>query len=318
MSEKKFNMLVTLKKVLQKAQKEHYAVGAFNVNNLEILQGIIRAAEKMHSPVIFQTSEGAIQYAGLEYLFGLMQIASKVKIPVVIHLDHGKNIELIKKCIKIGYSSVMFDGSSLPLSENVALSQEIVRLASKYGASVEAEIGVLRGIEDFIQVPKQRAYLTDPKDAEEFVHLTKCDALAVAIGTSHGAYKFKGESKLDFTRLHEIQKRVKIPLVLHGASGIPHNIVSYAQKHCKTLHSCARLEGAHGVSNIAIRNAIRMGICKINIDTDLRIAFTGGVLNTLFENKKVFDPRIYLGKGQELVQEVVEEKMRLFGSAGKA
>lgn len=302
-------MLTTLKKILHKAQREHYAVGAFNVNNLEILQGILSAAISLRSPIILQTSEGAIQYAGLDYLFAILNIAAKSPIPVVIHLDHGKNIKLIREAIKKGYSSVMFDGSALPFEENAAYTKEIVRFAHKNGVSVEAELGILKNDDN---------KFTDPKKAEEFVKSTQCDALAIAIGTSHGAYKFEGEPKLDFERLHEIHQHIKIPLVLHGASGVPHYIVSYAKKHCKKLHSCAVRDGFRGVSNALIRNAIRLGICKINIDTDLRIAFTGGVFNTLLEKKNIIDPREYLGNGKDMVATIVQEKIRLFGSVGKA
>ncbi len=302
-------MLITLKQILKKAERAHYAVPAFNVNNLEILEGIMRAALKMRSPVILQTSEGAIEYAGVDSLFVLMKVASKNSIPVVIHLDHGKNIKLIKECINMGYSSVMFDGSALSFEENVAYTKEIVVLAHKKGVSVEAELGVLKNVD---------AKFTDPKKAKEFVRLSGCDALAVAIGTSHGAYKFKGEPKLDFERLHEIRRQVKIPLVLHGASGIGKKWLEAANKHCRKLDACHRLEGGHGVSDALIQYAIRLGISKINIDTDLRIAFTGGVLNTLLENKNIFDPREYLGIARDMVQKMAEEKIHLFRSVGKA
>lgn len=301
-------MLVTLKQILRKAQREHYAVGAFNVNNLETLQGILLGAEELQSPVILQTTESAIQYAGMDYLLALLEIAARSPIPITIHLDHGKNLKMIREAIKKGYSSVMFDGSALPWKENVLHTKEIVRFAKRYGVSVEAELGVL----------SRDTRLTDPDEAQKFVHETGCDALAIAIGTSHGANKFIGKPHLDFPRLHEIRQRVKIPLVLHGASGVGKKWLEEANKHCRQLDSCSRLDGGKGVSDPLIQYTIRLGICKINIDTDLRIAFTGGVLNTLVENKNIIDPREYLRVGRDMVQKMVEEKIRLFGSVGKA
>ncbi len=216
-------MLTTLSKVLKKANAGGYAVGAFNVNNLEFIQAIIDAAEAENSPVILSTSEGAISYAGMAELGVLAHIAAKkTKVPVVFHLDHGKDEKLITEAIKSGlYTSVMFDGSHLPYKDNLRITKKIVSLAHKHDVSVEAELGAIAGIEDFVSVEEKDAHLTDPEQALEFVNKTGCDALAIAIGTSHGAYKFSGESKLDFKRLEQIEKLVKIPLVLHGASGIP-------------------------------------------------------------------------------------------------
>jgi len=304
-------MLVSLKKILQDANKRKYAVGAFNVNNLEILKAITNAAEKLKSPVILQTSEGALEYAGLDYLYSVLSIAAeKTKVPVVIHLDHGKNIETIKDCIKKGYSSVMIDASKFPIEKNIGITKKVVSIAHKKGVSVEAEIGTIGGAEDLVSARK--IIYTEPKDAKRFVDKTGIDALAVAIGTSHGAYKFSGAGKLDIKRLREIDKIVKIPLVLHGASGVPGDIVSIAKKYG------AKFEKAEGVPDSQIKLAVRNGIRKINTDTDLRLAFTAAVRKVLAEKRNEFDPRNILGPAKELMQKVVEKRMKLFGSAGKA
>lgn len=311
-------MLVTLKQVLTKANKTNYAVGAFNVNNLEILQAVIDAAISMRSPVIIQTSEGAIEYAGMDYLVAMVRVAAKAKLPVVFHLDHGKDLKTIKKAINSGYTSVMYDGSSLPEKENIANTKKVVAWANKAGVSVEAELGAIAGIEDFVSVEARNAYLTDPESAASFVKTTKCDALAIAVGTMHGVFKFKGESILDFDRIAAIKKIVKIPLVLHGASGISPELVERTKTQCSILGDCARLEGAHGVSDQVIAKAIKLGINKINVDSDLRIAFTAATRETIINDKKVTDPRKLLGPARKLMTEVVKHKMELFGSAGKA
>ncbi len=305
-------MLATLKSVLIKAQKGHYAVPAFNINDLEILQSVMAAAKKLKSPIIIQTSEGAIEYAGMENLFQMVRVAAKEKIPVVFHLDHGKNLKVVRKAIKSGYTSVMYDGSSLPYKENLKNTKKVVDWARAKKISVEAELGSLKGVEDLVSVKEKDAILTDPAQAKEFVEKTGCDALAIAIGTSHGAYKFKGNSKLDLKRLAEIKKGVKIPIVLHGASGVPNKLV-------KLLKRCGGDVGeAKGNSPAEIKKAIKMGVCKINIDTDLRLAFAAGVRCTLKENKKVFDPRKILEDSKKLMQKVAEEKMIMCGSKNKA
>jgi fructose-bisphosphate aldolase class II len=307
-----FVMIVNLKKVLQRAQKGRYAVPAFNINDLEILWAVLRAAEAEKSPLIIQTSEGAIEYAGLDYLVSAVEVAAKTKLPVVLHFDHGKNLSLLHKAINGGYSSVMFDGSLLPYDENVRDTEKVVRWAHARGVSVEAELGAIRGVEDLVSVSEREAILTNPGEAAEFVRKTGCDALAVAIGTSHGAYKFKGKPKLDILRLQKIRKAVKIPLVLHGASGVPQDIV-------KMAISCgADLAEAKGVSDSEIKKAIANGICKINIDTDLRLAFSAAVRCKLKEDKKAIDPRKILGPAMELMQDIARRKMRLCGSAGRA
>ena len=307
-------MLTTLMHVLKKANRQNYAVGAFNINNLEILQAVMDAAEAERAPVVISTSEGAIKYAGMEELGTLVHLAAKrSKRPVVFHLDHGKNYDLVVRAIKSGfYTSVMFDGSSLPYKENLKLTKRLVTMAHRRGISVEAELGAIAGIEDFVSVEEKDAHLTDPEQALEFVQRTGCDALAVAIGTSHGAYKFGGDSQLDFKRLTTIKNLVKVPLVLHGASGIPSTIKNQCIKYgCK-------IEKAKGVSDAHIRRAVKLGINKVNIDSDLRIAFDAGVRKFLHDQPEVFDPRKILGPAKELMTKVVRQKMRMFGSSGRA
>lgn len=311
-------MLVSLSQVLKKAQRGKYAVGAFNINNLEMLEGIIKAAQDLRSPVIIQTSEAAILYAGLHYLVAMIKVAAKTPVPVVMHLDHGKDLDIIRECVRAGYSSVMFDGSALPFEENLRHTRQVVKFAHNKGVDVEAEIGAIGGMEDFVNIKEQETHLTDPNQADVFAKKSQCDALAIAIGTSHGAYKFKRDPYLDFQRLSEIRRRVKIPLVLHGASSVPKDLVKNLNKHHRRLCQQARLEGAQGVSSTLIKNSIQLGICKINVDTDLRIAFTGAVLNTLIEQPKIIDPRQYLMSARLLIEEVVKRKIRLFGSLRKA
>ena len=306
-------MLTTLKQVLQKANRGCYAVGAFNINNLETLQSIMDAAEAESSPIILSTSEGAIDYAGMEELASLALIAArKTKLPVVFHLDHGKNEALVIKAIKSGwYTSVMFDGSSLPFKENIRHTKKIVEMAHKKGISVEAELGAIAGIEDFVSVEDRDAHLTDPEQAAEFVKRTGCDALAIAVGTKHGAFKFRGESKLDYDRLKRIAETVDIPLVLHGASGIPQNI-----KRICTQYGC-EISSAKGVSDVSVKKAVTLGIRKVNVDTDLRLAFDAGIRKFLKERPEVIDPREILKPAKELMTKVVRHKMKTLGSSGK-
>ena len=304
-------MLVTLKKLLSDARAKHYAVPAINVNNMEAVKAVISAAEKMASPVIIQTSEGALEYAGVEYLSAIIRVAAKGKIPVVMHLDHGKKMEYIKLALAHGYTSVMFDGSALPEKENIRITQQVVKLAHAKGASVEAEIGAIAGIEDFVSVEEKDAHLTNPEAALDFVKRTGCDALAIAIGTAHGAYKFKGKTHLDLDRLKRIAKLVKLPLVLHGASGVLEDVKALAEKHG------AKLGSARGVLDVDIKKAIPLGIAKINIDTDLRLAFTAGVREAVDDLPKVIDPRKLLEPSNLLMREVAMKKMKLFGSAGR-
>ncbi|MBZ4646728.1 MAG: fructose-bisphosphate aldolase, class [Petroclostridium sp.] len=283
-------MLVTGKQILDKAHKEGYAVGAFNVNNMEILQAVIAAAEEEKSPVIIQTSEGAIKYAGAEYLSAMVHLAAnKASVPVALHLDHGTTYETIISCIRNGWTSVMIDGSHHPLDENIAVTKEIIKIAHACGVSVEAELGRLGGVEDNISVDEKDARLTHPDEAVKFVKETGVDYLAIAIGTAHG--KYKGEPKLDFERLDTIKKLVNIPIVLHGASGVPDE---------------------------AIQRAVSLGVNKINIDTDVRVAFTEGVKSVIVNKPEEYDPRKICGPAKEEMKKVVKAKMRLFGCSGKA
>ena len=304
-------MLATLKQVLSQAQKERYAVGAFNVNNLEILQAVVGAAAKLKSPVILQTSEGAIAYAGMNYLRCMVdQAARENRIPIVLHLDHGRDLAIIRQAIKNGYTSIMIDGSHLPFEENIAVTKKVVGWAHAKGVSVEGELGTIGGAEE--KIVARKILYTDPDAAEEFVERTGVDALAVAIGTAHGAYKFSGEAKLDIKRLKQIKGCVKTPLVLHGASGVPDWLVRTAEQYG------AKLGKPEGVPDDQTRDAIRNGICKINTDTDLRLAFDAGVREFLATAPEDFDPRHILGRAREIMQSVVEHRIKLFGSAGRA
>jgi fructose-bisphosphate aldolase class II len=305
-------MLVNLNNILPRARRHHYAVGAFNTSNLEITQAIIEAALELKSPVIIATSEKAIKYAGIENLSQIIiTLAHKAKIPVALHLDHGSSFEVAQECIKHNYTSVMIDVSRLPYKENLKITRHVVKYAHKRGVSVEAEIGRLAGIEDDIKVKKGDAIYTDPIEARQFARESGCDALAIAIGTSHGAYKFKGKPKLRIDILKEIAHEVKIPLVLHGASGVKAQWINRVNKFGGAL---AR---ARGVPDNLIKEAVKHGIAKINTDTDLRIAFTAGVREYLKKNPKDFDPRKIIGFGRNMIQEVVEDRIKTFGSKHK-
>jgi len=305
-------MFVTGKEVLDRAKAGGYAVGAFNFVNMEVLQSIITAANEENSPVILQTSEGAIKYAGIEYLYALAEVASRgAKVPVVLHLDHGKDPEIIKRCIDIGYSSVMIDASAFDFEENVKLTKEIVDLAHQRGVSVEAEIGTLAGIEDNVAVDKQDAKFTDPEQAKEFVEKSGCDNLAIAIGTSHGMHKFEGVSKLNYDVLTRIKGLVDVPLVLHGASGIPKDVVEEAIKYG------AEFKKAHGVSDEAIAESVKRGINKINVDSDIKLTFTQEIRKVLSTQRAEFDLRKILGPARKDAVELIRHKMRIFGCSGK-
>lgn len=305
-------MLLTNKEILASATAGKYAVGAFNIHNLESLQAVVTAAQEENSPVIVAVTPSAIKYAGLTYLAKIVKTAAQLApVPMSLHLDHGKDIETITKCVDAGFTSVMIDGSHLDFEENIALTGKVIESAHAKGVSVEAELGRLAGVEE-VSVEEKEAILTDPEAAKEFVERTNVDALAVAIGTSHGAYKFKGEPKLDFKRLTEIRGKADVPLVLHGASGVPAWIIEKATKYG------AQLAGAKGMPDESIKQAIRRGIAKINIDTDLRLAFTAAIREVLATTPTQFDPRKILGPAKEAMKEVVRSKMRLFGSSGKA
>ncbi len=304
-------MLADTKTILEKARRGNYAVAHFNINNMEIVQGAVRAAEKMKAPVILATSEGAIKYAGMEYLYALAETASeKVKVPVALHLDHGQDLNLIRKAINLGYSSVMIDASHEKFEKNVNLTRKVVSWAHKKGLSAEAELGTIGGKEDLLS--GRRIIYTDPEKAAEFVQRTGCDFLAVAIGTSHGAYKFAGKAKLQIGLLKEIKKKINIPLVLHGASGVPQAIVGAAEKYG------AKLPGVKGVPDAQIRTAVRNGINKVNTDTDLRIAFDAAVRKFVKTQPRDFDPRHMLAPARDLIQKVAEQRIKQFGSKGKA
>ena len=306
-------VLVTNKELLVAAMEGGYAVGAFNINNMEFLQGIAKAAGELKSPVIVAVSEGAIKYAGFEMLVSMAEtIAETERVTLSLHLDHGKDMAVIEQCIEGGFTSVMIDGSHLPLEENIAVTREIVEKAKPKGVSVEGELGKLAGVEDNVSVEERDALYTDPDEAALFVEKTGVDALAIAVGTSHGAYKFKGEAKLDMDRLSRIVSLVSIPVVLHGASGVNPEHVKLANEYG------AELKGTKGVPDEAIREAVERGICKVNIDTDMRIAFTAFLRKSLAEGPGLIDPRKYLGPAREAVSEVVRNKIRLLGSEGKA
>ncbi len=310
-------MLVSSKTILQKALKGGYAVPAFNVNNMEAVQAVVRASVAEKSPVIIQTSEGALNYATVEMLASMVHTVAEQypEIPIAFHLDHGKNFALVKKITTSGlYTSVMYDGSSNSFRENVRKTKEIVTLAHKQrpNIQVEAELGAIPGQEDLVDVATEDAFMTDPEKAEIFVKKTGCDSLAISIGTVHGVYKYTTKAHLDFDRLREIKKRVKIPLVLHGASEIPDDLVKMANSYG------AKLGGAKGVSNRLLTHAVKLGINKVNIDSDLRIAFDAGVRKMIKEKPKVYDPRKILSIANELMEKEARDKMRILGSSRKA
>lgn len=314
-------MLVTLQDILPKARTHGYAVGAFNINNLETCQAIVEAAAELNAPVILQTSEGAIAYAGMYYLAAIAQVAAiSESIPIVFHLDHGKNKKLVEHAIASGwYSSVMYDGSSLPFKENIRTTKEIVRKAHAKKISVEAELGPIAGVEDQVSIQEKEAFLTDPDQVQEFVEKTHCDALAISIGTRHGAYKnFGGTIKLDLPRLKKIAAQTNIPLVLHGASSVSQKWLQRLHADCTTLGDCERLAEAHGIPEIQEKKAIALGVAKINVDTDLRIAFTAGIREILLQDTNVIDPRKIVGNAKTLMKAVVKEKIRLFKSTHTA
>jgi fructose-bisphosphate aldolase class II len=304
-------MLVTSRELLNVAKAKGYAVGAFNINNLESLLAITEASGEESSPVIVAATPSTIRYAGLGYLTAMVKTAEKsISVPMALHLDHGRDVETVSKCIGMGFTSVMIDASHLDIEENVSLTRRVVGLAHPKSVSVEAELGRLAGVEEST-VEEKEAILTSPDAAKEFVERTNVDVLAVAIGTSHGAYKFKAKPELDFERLEAIIKMVKVPLVLHGASGVPSWIVEKAKKYG------TELGGAQGIPDEQIRKAISLGIAKINIDTDLRLAFVGAIREILVTSPKQFDPRKILGSAKEAMREVVRSKMRLFGSSSR-
>ena len=307
--------LVTTKDMFEKSMKEGCAIGAFNINNMEILQGIVDAAQKQNSPVILQASSGAIKYARIKYLMKMVEAAvEETTIPIAIHLDHGADFEACKMCIDNGFTSVMIDGSKYSFEENIEITKKVVEYAHARGVVVEAELGQLAGIEDDVNVSEADAKYTDPDQAKEFVERTGCDSLAIAIGTSHGAYKFKGEAKLRMDILKEIKEKIpNTPIVLHGASTVIPELV----ETCNTYGG--DIPGAKGVPDDILHTASISGVSKINVDTDLRLAFTGEIRKALAENPSAFDPRKFLTPAREKITEVVEHKIKnVFGSSNKA
>ena len=307
--------LVTTKEMFEKSMKEHFAIGAFNVNNMEIIQGIVDAAAKENSPVILQASSGAIKYARIPYLKKMIEAAlEEHDIPIALHLDHGPDFETCKMCIDNGFTSVMIDGSKYDFEENVALTKKVVDYAHSHGVVVEAELGKLAGIEDDVNVAESDAMYTDPEQAKEFVERTGCDSLAIAIGTSHGAYKFKGEAKLRFDILAKVKELIpNTPIVLHGASTVIPELVEMCNKYG------GNIPGAKGVPDEILHQASLSGVSKINVDTDLRLAMTGAIRKVFSEDPSVFDPRKYLTPARAQIEETVSHKIRdVFGSSNKA
>lgn len=307
--------LINTKEMFKHAYEGKYAIGAFNVNNMEIIQGIVAAAQKEQSALILQVSAGARKYASPIYLRKLVEAAiEETNLPIVLHLDHGDSFELCKQCIDDGFTSVMIDGSALPFDENIELSRRVAEYAHERGVTVEAELGKLAGIEDEVNVSAEDAQFTDPDQAVEFVERSGVDSLAIAIGTSHGAYKFAGEPRLDFERLEKITKLLPdFPLVLHGASSV---IPKYLEM-CNQYG--AQIPGAKGVPEDMLRQAATYGVCKINVDTDLRMAMTAAIRKVFAEEPVEFDPRKYLGPGRAAIEEIVQHKIKnVFGCSGSA
>ncbi len=307
--------LITSSDMLRRAYEGGYAVGAFNVNNMEIIQAITEAAKEENSPLILQVSAGARKYAKPIYLMKLVEAAIlDTGLDICLHLDHGEDFEICKSCVDGGFTSVMIDGSKYPFEENIALTKRVVEYAHERGVVVEAELGKLAGIEDNVNVAEQGATFTDPDQAIEFIERTGCDSLAIAIGTSHGAYKFKGEPRLRFDILQRISDmKPGFPLVLHGASTVLPEFVGLCNKYG------GNLSGAKGVPEEMLKKAGTMGVCKINIDTDLRLVMTASIRKHFVENPQDFDPRKYLKPARAELKEIVRHKIRnVLNCSGKA
>jgi fructose-bisphosphate aldolase class II len=282
--------LVNMIGMLARAEEGGYAIGAFNCNNMEIVQAIMAAAEAERSPVILQASQGAIKYAGIDYITAMVgEAARQATVPVALHLDHGTDFDQVLLCIRHGFSSVMVDGSRHPLEENIALTAKVAEIAHAVGLSVEGELGKISGTEDLVKVADKDAFFTDPEEAKVFVSQTGIDAFAPSVGTAHGQYK--GEPKLDYERLAKIKQLTGVPLVLHGSSGVPDE---------------------------SVRKAISLGVRKVNIDTNIREAFVAAIKDELAKNPQEIDPRKLLGPAREAATAVIRQKIRVFGSAGKA
>ncbi len=298
--------LITSTELFKKAYEGKYAIGAFNVNNMEIIQGIVEAAKEEKAPLILQVSAGARKYANPIYLKKLVEAAIEDSdLPIVLHLDHGEDFDICKQCVDDGFTSVMIDASHHPFEKNIEITKCVVEYAHSKGVVVEAELGRLAGIEDAVSVSERDATFTVPEQAAEFVEKTGVDSLAIAIGTSHGAFKFKGEPSLDFERLKQIQKLLpEFPLVLHGASTVLPEFVDLCNQYGGDI------AGARGVPEEMIHQATQLGICKVNIDTDLRLAMTAAIRKHMVENPGNFDPRKYLGAGRTAIKEMVQHKIR--------
>ena len=306
--------IVTTTEMFKKAYEGGYAIGAFNINNMEIIQAITEAADELRSPVILQVSAGARKYAKHEYLMAMAQAAAKdTDIDFALHLDHGDGFDICKSCIDGGFTSVMIDGSKYSFEENIAVTKKVVEYAHAHGVVVEAELGRLAGVEDEVKVSTEDSSYTRPDEVEEFVSKTGVDSLAIAIGTSHGAYKFKGDASLRFDILEEVGRRLPgFPFVLHGASSVIPELVD-------EINACGgKLDGAKGVPEDMLRKAASMAVCKINIDSDIRLAMTAGIRRVMTASPEVFDPRGYLTVGRAEVKKMVEHKIKdVLGSDGK-
>jgi fructose-bisphosphate aldolase class II len=304
---------ISAKSILDDANNKGYAVGAFNANNMEFLQAIFAAADSEKSPIIIAASEGAMKYAGPEMLYAMVKTLSDKHpiIPVALHLDHGSNLNAVMSAVKAGFTSVMIDASHYPFEENLKMTKQVVNICHPLGISVEAELGRLQGVEDNVSVSERDAVLVNPDEARNFVESSGVDFLAPAIGTSHGAFKFKGEAKLDFDRLKKVKELTGIPLVLHGASSVP----EAASKKFEEFGG--DLKGAKGVPFDVLKEAIKFGINKVNTDTDLRIAFLAKVRESVSTDKSQIDPRKILGPAKDYVTEIIKERMRILGSSGR-
>ena len=307
--------LVTTTEMFRKAYDGGYAIGAFNVNNMEIIQGIVEAATEENAPLILQVSAGARKYANTVYLKKMVEAAVETSgLPIALHLDHGDSFALCKDCVDSGFTSVMIDASAHPFAENISITKQVVEYAHDHGVVVEAELGKLAGVEDDVKVDAKDASYTDPDQVQEFVEKTGVDSLAIAIGTSHGAFKFKGQPKLRFDILEEVGKRLPgFPIVLHGASSVP-------QEYVKLINQYGgNMPGAQGVPEEMLRKAATMAVCKINIDSDLRLAVTATIREHFALNPSHFDPRQYLGPARDAVRKVVRHKIvDVLGCNGKA
>ncbi len=307
--------LVTSTEMFKKAYEGGYAIGAFNVNNMEIIQGIVEAATEEQAPLILQVSSGARKYANTTYLTKMVEAAVETSgLPICLHLDHGDTFALCKDCIDSGFTSVMIDASAHPFAENISITRQVVEYAHDHGVVVEAELGKLAGVEDDVKVDAKDASYTDPDQVQEFVEKTGVDSLAIAIGTSHGAFKFKGQPKLRFDILQEVENRLPgFPIVLHGASSVPQDLVKVINQYGGAM------PGAQGVPEEMLREAAKMAVCKINIDSDLRLAVTATIREHYALNPAHFDPRQYLGPAREAVKKIVKHKIvNVLGCNGKA